>query len=176
MARRQGLLFQNVPSYLDKLLYQQRTTTAGVGAYRPGQNTKTKAGKSSGLSNVAATTSVANSAYKLYDRMKGGPGDGLVDKALDAAKGLFNPTTEAVGPTVEAAKSVTGEAAKEVLSAASSPVAESLVAGEKGLETALATKPAEASVGAETMAAMSEAWGAVAGGAQSAYSWLLALL
>lgn len=172
MAARRGLLYQGVPNYLDRAIAQQSNTTRGVGLYRTGSNTKQKAGKGSGLSNLASTVGVAKNAYEVYDAAtNGGKSEGLGNTVKD----FFAPASETLGPTVSAAQGLSGEAGKAALDTAITPVAES-IAGANTLETSLAAGGTEAGAGAEAMAALSEAWSGVATGAAGAYSWLTTLL
>ena len=147
MARRQGLMFQNTPSMLDKALYQQRSTTSGAGLFTKGSNTKQKGPKPSGLSNIATGLSLANSAYKLYDKTDAGEKIGqLYDKIFGPAEAVSAAEGGVAGSTAGA----------EAVSAAAAPVAAEVAGSTAAATTAGATA-------VETMPAMSAAWGGVAG-------------
>lgn len=175
MARRQGLMFQNVPDQLARVQNAQGNVLRAASLYQPKRGVSTKGGKQLNVSGLAAGLALGEMAYKGYDAMSPIKGT-MTPEELSAAKEGATAASQALTPE-ELSVAQQGFAAEK---GAESVAKE----GVKEIAGNLATEAGGSTLSGDVMAAGSAAWegmvaageAAVAGASTAAnYLWTLLL-
>lgn len=160
MARRQGLMFPNVPDQLSRVQNAQGNVLRAASLHQPKRGVTTKSGKQLNMSGLASGMALGEMAVKGYDALNPYNTEMTKEAASTAKEGL-STANEALAP---------GEMAEAKAGVESLKVGEEATKGVAEISKGLATETAGGStagtgLGSDIMAAGSAAWeGLVAAG------------